>query len=151
MVNLTKKNQPFVWDSACSKAFEFLKTAFTTAPVLAHFDPDREILVETDASDYMSAGVMSQHDDNGILYTPTECNYEIYDKELMAIIRCFEEWREAEGGVFSFAFFRPRTGLRLPPHSPDRTVYRGTRAIQFVHHGRALADGLPPELIWEEE
>ena len=59
MVNLTQKNQPFVWDSDCNKAFEFLKTTFTTAPVLAHFDPDREILVETDASDYVSAGVMS--------------------------------------------------------------------------------------------
>ena len=41
---------------------------------------------------------MSQHDDNSILHpvaffskkhTPVECNYEIYDKELMAIIRCF--------------------------------------------------------------
>ena len=102
MVNLTKKNQPFVWDSDYARAFEFLKTTFTTAPVLAHFDPDREILVETDTSDYVSAGVMSQHDDNGILHlvaffskkhTPAECNYEIYDKELMAIIRCFEEWR----------------------------------------------------------
>lgn len=26
-------------------------------------------------------------------YSPAECNYEIYDKELMAIIRAFEEWR----------------------------------------------------------
>ena len=102
MVNLTKKNQPFIWDSYCDRAFEFLKTAFTTASVLAHFDPDREILVETDASDYVSTGVMSQHDDNGILhpvaffskkYTPAEYNYEIYNKELMAIIRYFEEWR----------------------------------------------------------
>ena len=45
---------------------------------------------------------MSQHDDNGILHpvafflkkhTPAECNYEIYNKELMVIIRCFEEWQ----------------------------------------------------------
>ena len=59
IVNLTKKNQPFLWDESCNRAFEFLKTAFTTAPVLAHFDPDKEILVETDASDYVSVGVMS--------------------------------------------------------------------------------------------
>ena len=102
IVNLTKKNQPFVYDLDCNRAFEFLKTVFTTAPVLAHFDPDREILVETDASDYVSAGVMSQHGDNGILhlvaffskkYTPVECNNKIYDKELIVIIRRFEEWR----------------------------------------------------------
>ena len=72
------------------------------APVLAHFDLDKEILVESYASEYVSVGVMSQHDSNGILhpvaffskkYTPIEYNYEIYDKELMTIIRCFKEWR----------------------------------------------------------
>src|SRR4029077_437497 len=51
---------------------------------------------------YVSAGVMSQRDDDGILHpvaffskkhSPAECNYEIYDKELMAIIQCFKEWR----------------------------------------------------------
>ena len=56
----------------------------------------------TDASDYISACMMSQYDANGTLhsiaflfkkYLPVECNYEIYDKELMAIINCFEEWR----------------------------------------------------------
>lgn len=53
---------------------------------------------------------MSQYDKSGILrpvayfskkYSPAECNYEIYDKELMAIIRCFEAWRpELEGSAF---------------------------------------------------
>jgi len=94
---LTKKKQgkhvPFVWDPAQQVA---------TAPVLAHFDFDRQIVVETNASDYVSAGVLSQYGEQGILHpvayfskkhSPTECNYEICDKELMAIVRCFEEWR----------------------------------------------------------
>ena len=72
------------------------------AQVLRYFDLDKEIIVETDASDYFSVGVMSQYDADGILYSvaffskkhsPAECNYEIYDKTLMAMIRCFEEWR----------------------------------------------------------
>ena len=59
-----------------------------------HFDVEKEIIVETDASDYVSAGIMSQYDDNGVLHpvahlskkhSPAECNYEIYDKELMAM------------------------------------------------------------------
>ena len=67
-----------------------------------HFDAKREIIVEPDASDYVSTGMMLQYDDNDVLHpvayllkkhSPAECNYEIYDKELMAIIRCFEEWR----------------------------------------------------------
>ena len=66
-----------------------------------HFDTEREIIVKPDASDYVSAGIMSQYNDNGVLHpvayfskkhSPAECNYEIYDKELMAIITCFEEW-----------------------------------------------------------
>jgi hypothetical protein len=55
-----------------------------------------------DTSDYVSAGVLSQYNNNNVLYpvayvskkhSPMECNYEIYNKELMAIIRAFEEWR----------------------------------------------------------
>jgi hypothetical protein len=77
-----------------------LKNTFTSAPVLARFDPDHDVIVETDASDYVSTGVLSQYDDEGILHpvaffskkhSPAECNYEIYDKELMAIVCTFEE------------------------------------------------------------
>jgi len=59
-------------------------------------------VVETNASDYISAGILSQYDDEGTLHpvafyskkhSPAECNYEMYDKELLAIVRAFEEWR----------------------------------------------------------
>jgi hypothetical protein len=78
-----------------------LKDTFISVPVLARFDPDRNIIVETDDSDYIPTGVLSQYDNDCILlpvtccskkYSPTECNYDIYDKELMAIIWAFEEW-----------------------------------------------------------
>jgi len=58
--------------------------------------------VETDASDFVSAVVLSQYDNEGTLHpvaffskkhSPAECNYEIYDKQLMAIVQAFEEWR----------------------------------------------------------
>ena len=100
IVRLTKKEVLFNWDDACEKAFQRLKTSFTSAPILQYFDPDLKIIVETDASDYVSAGILSPYH-KGILhpvaffskkYSAAECNYEIYDKELMAIIRCFEEW-----------------------------------------------------------
>ena len=81
------------------KAFEALKHAFTTAPILAHFNPDNPIVVETDASDYAIAAIISQisHDDGDIhpiaFYScsmqPAELNYEIYDKELLAIFEAF--------------------------------------------------------------
>ncbi|KKF92157.1 Retrotransposable element Tf2 155 kDa protein type 1 [Ceratocystis platani] len=107
LTRLTKKDVPFLWDSACESAFQTLKDHFSSAAILAHFDWDKDVILETDASDYVSAGVMSQRDDDGTLrpvaffskkHSAAECNYEIYDKELLAIIRCFEEWRpELEG------------------------------------------------------
>jgi len=79
-----------------------LKEPFTTAPILLHFDFAKEILVDTDASDIASAGILSQPGSDRLLHpiaffskkhTPSECNYDIYDKELMAMVRAFEEWR----------------------------------------------------------
>jgi hypothetical protein len=99
---LTRKTVKWKWEHEQQQAFDRLKEAFTSAPILRYFDFDREIVVETDASDYVSAGVLSQYGNDGLLHpvaffskkhSPAECNYEIYDKELMAIIRCFEEWR----------------------------------------------------------
>ena len=84
------------------ESFPTIEDPFTSVPILRHFDPDKECVVETDASDYVSAGILSQIEDDGILHpvaffskkhSPAECNYEIYDKELMAIIRSFEEWQ----------------------------------------------------------
>ena len=63
----TKKYHDFAWDANCNEAFEYLKQAFTSTPVLCHFDPDFERVVETDGSDNVSAGVMSQQH-NGILH-----------------------------------------------------------------------------------
>jgi hypothetical protein len=64
MTWLTRKNTGFLWSEECSRSLESLKQAFTTAPVLRHFDYDREIIMETDTSDYVSAGVLSQYDDD---------------------------------------------------------------------------------------
>jgi hypothetical protein len=110
LVALTHKGAIFKWSPACEQAFQNLKVAFTSAPILRHFDPSREVFIETDASDFVSSGILSQKDDAGILHpvafmsrkhSEAECNYEIYDKELLAIIRCFEDWRpELEGAAF---------------------------------------------------
>jgi hypothetical protein len=107
LVNLTKKGQIFEWNQACQEAFELVKKTVTEAPVLRHFNRDKTAYVEADSSDYISSGVLSQKDDQGVLHpvaffskrmTPAECNYQIYDKELLVIIRCFEAWRpEIEG------------------------------------------------------
>ena len=87
-----------------------MKKAFTSDVILRHYNSDLKIIVKTDTSDYVSEGILSQYDENDVLYpvayfskkhNPAECNYEIYDKELMAIIRAFKEWcPELEGSTY---------------------------------------------------
>jgi len=104
--HLTRKDVPFAWTDKCQKAFEELKKRLTDAPILRHYHPDLETKLETDASDGVVAGVLSQkHGDlwHPIAYysksmTDAERNYEIHDKEMLAIIRALQEWRaELEG------------------------------------------------------
>ena len=76
-----------------------MKDLVTTSPILAYFDHSKRSYVEVDSSDYVHGGVLSQPDDKGILYPVAffsrklllaECNYEIYNKELLAIVSAFE-------------------------------------------------------------
>src|SRR5882672_8046400 len=103
LIRLTRKDTHFSWGPDQTKAFGALKHAFTTAPILAHFNPDNPIVVETDASDYAIAAIISQiSPEDGdihpiVFYSrsmqPAELNYEIYDKELLAIFEAFRQWR----------------------------------------------------------
>ena len=102
LTRLTRRDTKFSWGPAHQQAFDTFKLAFTQAPVLTHFDPANPIVVETDASDYTIAAIISQiSPDNGDLHPiafyscgmkPAKLNYEIYDKELLAIFAAFQQW-----------------------------------------------------------
>ena len=114
LTDLTRKSSvplpQFPMSDKAQTAFHNIKAAFLSSGALAHFDPELETWVETDASDYVTAAVLSQMDRNSVLrpiafmstkMSPAECNYAIYDKELLAIVKAFEEWRPelADGPV----------------------------------------------------
>ena len=74
---------------------------FTSASILMQFDPDQEIVVETDSSEYVVGGLLSQYNNDGVFWpcayfskrnTPAECNYKIYNKKLLAIIYYLKKW-----------------------------------------------------------
>ena len=119
--DLLRKSVAWEWTSDQANAFHRLKIAFITAPVLALFDHDRKTVLETDASDWASGGVLSQYDDNAVLrpvayfsskHSAQECNYEIYDKELLAIIKSLEEWRpELQGTPEAFEIITDHKNL----------------------------------------
>ena len=111
MTHLIKKDILFKWITECQSAFNALKKAFTSDVILYHYNLNLKIIVETDTSDYVSEGILSQYDKNDVLYliayffkkhNSAEYNYEIYDKELIAIICTFKEWHsELEDFIYS--------------------------------------------------
>src|SRR5882724_1163919 len=99
---LTHKGTPWHFSDECHSAFEALKKAFTTAPVLTHWIPDTQITVETDASDYALAAILSITTPDGDLYpiafhswtfSAPDLNYDVHDKELLTIFEAFKRWR----------------------------------------------------------
>jgi hypothetical protein len=100
--DLKKAKTQFIWDNQCNAAFETLKTAFTTAPILKIADPYGPFVLECDCSDFALGAVLSQvcEKDKALhpvaflscLLIQSEKNYEIFDKELLAIFAAFKEW-----------------------------------------------------------
>ena len=93
---LMRKDIKWQWEDKQQQAFDKLKRIFTTKPVLAAPDLDKEFRVEADASNYTTGGVLLiKYSDN--LWKPvafiskslsdTKKDYEIHDKEMLAIVR----------------------------------------------------------------
>ena len=92
------------------------------ASVLAHFDPDKKTVLETDASQYITDNVLSQYNDDDSLHSITfysknmlsaECNYHIYDKKLLIIIKCLKNWKsELEMTCDSFKVLTDNQALK---------------------------------------
>ncbi len=102
MIQLTQKKIIFEWNEVCQIVFDHMKRRMIETSILRHFDQTRETILEIDSFDYVNDEVLSQYDDEEVLHSivfysknmsSAECNYEIYDKELLIIIRAFEHWR----------------------------------------------------------
>ncbi|MBW0527152.1 hypothetical protein O181_066867 [Austropuccinia psidii MF-1] len=98
---LLEKDSRFIFNKEYFSQFQISKEAFTTDPILSHFNPSLPTIVETDASDYALGAVLSQVNDSGkhpIAFNsrkllPAELNYEIHDKELLGIVWALKRWR----------------------------------------------------------
>ena len=95
LTQLTKKGRSFVWTNETYIAFVNLKKALTLAPILAHVDPQKPFIVEANVtSDFALGSILSQGDDEKLhpmgfhlhKFDTAEINYEVYDKELLAIV-----------------------------------------------------------------
>jgi len=108
LTRLTRKDASWNFDENCKKAFNTLKQAFTSAPILMHWVPDAQLVVETDASDYALTAILSiVTKDNEIYpvafhsrtFSALELNYDIHDKELLAIFKSLQNLATLFRGV----------------------------------------------------
>ena len=93
-----------------------------TEPVLAIPDLDKKMQVEADASDYATWGVLLTRCEDGkwrlVAFiskslNAAEQNYEIHDKEMLAVIRCLEAWRHyLEGEKLEFEIWTDHKNLQ---------------------------------------
>lgn len=119
---LTSPHVPFEWNSKAANAFQGLKEMFTSAPILTIPDPLRQFVVEVDASNLGVGAVLSQRaaKDNKLhpcaylsrKLSPAERNYDVGNRELLAVKQALEEWRHwLEGAAQPFLVWTDHKNL----------------------------------------
>jgi len=108
---LIQKDIPWKFNSFCCDAFNSLKKAFTSASILTYWTPSAQLIVKTDALDYALTTILSiVNEENKVhpvtfhscTFTMAELNYDIHDKELLAIFKAFKIWQHyLEGLAYS--------------------------------------------------
>src|SRR5258707_5130010 len=101
LYTLTHKTQQWVWGSPKQEAFDALKKAVTSAPVLTFPSQSSHFHLECDASNFATGAVLSQVQADGVHkpiafmskgFSDVENNYQIHNKQMLAIMHTLDEW-----------------------------------------------------------
>jgi transposase InsO family protein len=122
LFDLTRNNSDWHWKEAERSAFEAIRKRVVSAPILMFPDDSRPFRVEADSSDFATGAVLSQQSPSDNMWHPVayyskslnavERNYEIHDKEMLAIIRALEDWRHfLEGARHKFEIWTDHKNL----------------------------------------
>src|SRR6266436_6600741 len=105
---LTRKTQQWVWGSPKQKAFDALKKAVTSTPILTFPSQSSRFCLKCDTSNFVTRVVLSQVQADGMHqpiafmskgFSDVECNYQIHDKEMLAIMHTLDEWHHFLEGM----------------------------------------------------
>ena len=121
LAKLTGKEQ-LEWTEDQQKAFEGLKAKISEEITLTIPNDEGQFWIEVDASDFAMGGILSQHQKNDTWwpvafisksFNSAERNYEIYNKEMLAVMYAFYEWShllQSRYGLLHYAYLIRRTG-----------------------------------------
>ncbi|EJD38860.1 DNA/RNA polymerase [Auricularia subglabra TFB-10046 SS5] len=146
---LTEKNVPFSWGPTEEKAFAELRDAVCDDITLMLPQDRAPFRLETDASEYAASGVLHQIIDGkprplGFFsksFNAAERNYEIYDKEMIAVMWCLQHWRHHLMGAPSFEIWTDHRNLQYfrEPQKVNRRQARWLTELaeyEFTMHHR---------------
>jgi len=123
ITDLFRQDVKFAWGEAQEAAFLKITILFTSGKtlILRHYDPDRQALLETDASDLAIAGILSQTFEDGKIhlvrfvsrkFNPVELKYEVYHKEMLAVVFSLtKNWHYLKGAVHKTTTFSDHHNL----------------------------------------
>ena len=139
MTELTKKDRTFIWTDEADEAFNRLKSAMVTAPVLQLPDFDREFTVTTDASEVSVGAILQQNFGNGLQplcyesrkLIPAETRYSAYERELLGITWAVGKWRHYLASRH-FVIQTDHDSLKNLPNQPsvNRRVWKWVQVLQ---------------------
>lgn len=101
LTTLTGKSQSWLWGEAQQRAFGELKRLLISTPILIVPDVDLPFVIHADASDFAVGAVLEQDQGHGLQpvaylskkLNAAQCNYSVYEKELLAIVTALGEWK----------------------------------------------------------
>ncbi|GJJ67911.1 hypothetical protein EMPS_00257 [Entomortierella parvispora] len=129
LTELLNRTTPFTWSRKAQAAFNKLKAAITSAPVLRIFDPALSTAIGTDASGFAIGAVLFQTDQFGrsrpVAFTsrklnPAERNYPVHEQELLAVVHALRTWRYYLDGSH-FIVYTDHATLQHFPTQPNLT------------------------------
>ncbi|KAI2665770.1 Transposon Tf2-9 polyprotein [Labeo rohita] len=159
LTSMVKKGDTrLTWSPDAIHAFHELRHRFTTAPVLRHLDPQLPFLVEVDASSTGVGTVLSQRQGQppktfpcaffSHKLSPAERNYDVGNRELLAIKLALEEWRHwLEGARWALFFIRFRFEITYRPGSQNHKADALSRIHEPDHASHPPETVLPASVI----
>jgi len=168
LFNLTRSDKAWNWDTKEQDAFERLKAAVTTAPVLVSSQDSEPFCIKADSSDFASGAVRSQQLPGEEKWhpvafyskslSPVERNYKIHNKEMLAIIRALKKWRHfLEGAQHPVEIWTDHKNLeyfmmakKLNCCQARWSLYLACFDFKLTHRpGRSM--GKPDTLLWRPD
>jgi hypothetical protein len=159
---LTRKDTVWKWGMKEQDTFDTLKTRVTSEPILVQPDLTKQFILEVDASGYAVGAVLLQKKADGRLHpieyfsstlNEAERNYDIYDLELLVIIKVLEHWKTYLGGsLHKIKIFSDHMNLQYwrQPQKISRRIAREVLTLSEydveIHHVKGRNNGRPDAL-----